>query len=75
MINTTKLQKIDGLLYALDEIRQYMKAAEWDAFSRYMQNKPYTLSADGRKCVLVDDFQMYIRLRTNALKKLKEKDL
>lgn len=68
MIDTKKLTLLDGLMYALDEIREKTSPEVWDAFSRYMQGKPFQYAATGQKCILASDLQLYIRIRSNALK-------
>jgi hypothetical protein len=72
MIDTSKLTLIDGLVYALDDIKTKLSTEEWDAFQRYLRNKPLTTTVDGRKAILRNDLQMYIRLRTNALKSINQ---
>lgn len=68
MINLKKLTIIDGLMYALDDIKATQTPEIWDAFSRYMEKKPFQYATTGEKCILAGDLQLYIRLRSNALK-------
>jgi hypothetical protein len=70
MINTDKLTLLDGLAYALEDIKATSKPEIYDAFSKWFGNKPHYLSSSGKKCILVADLQLYIRLRTNALQKI-----
>lgn len=69
MIDTNKLELLDGLGYALDEIKAKSKPDTWEAFSKWFGTRPHYLSQTGKKCILQADLQLYIRLRTNALKK------
>ena len=69
MISTEKLTLIDGLGYALDEIKQKNKGDEWDAFNKWFGTRPHYNSSNGQKCILSGDLILYIRLRQNALKK------
>lgn len=70
MIDTNKLTLIDGLGYALDDIKSHTTAEIWDAFSKWFGNKPHFLASNGTKCILSADLQLYIRLRANAIKNL-----
>jgi hypothetical protein len=69
MIDRAKLTLIDGLGYALAEIKKVIKPEEYSAFIKWFGNKPHYLSSAGTKCILSADLQLYIRLRSNALKK------
>lgn len=73
MIETNKLKLLDNLGYALDDIKEHLKPDVWDAFSRWFENKPHYLSISGKKCILANDLQLYIRLRQNAIKDLLKK--
>lgn len=67
-MDTNKLTLIDGLGYALDEIKVKINDEEWQAFSKWFNNRPPYISLAGTKCVHASDLQLYIRLRANALK-------
>lgn len=73
MVDTTRLTLIDGLGYALDEVKEKSTAEVWAAFSKWFGQRPHYLSSDGRKCILAADLQLYTRLRTNALKTINGK--
>lgn len=73
MIDTKRLTLKDGLGYALTEIQEKTTPEVWVAFTKWFGTKPHFLSSDGTKCILVHDLQLYIRLRANALKQIKEK--
>lgn len=68
MIDVNKLQLIDGLAYALDDLQTRLTAEQYVAFTKWFGTRPHHLATDGRKCILASDLQLYIRLRTNALK-------
>jgi len=68
MIDTTKLKLIDGLMYALEDIKGGNTPETWARFNAYIENKPFHYSSSGKKCVLAGDLQLYIRIRTNTLK-------
>lgn len=70
MINPDTLTLIDTLAYALDELKAKLKPDEYEAFIKWFGTKPHHLSSDGKKCILASDLQLYIRLRTNALKNI-----
>lgn len=73
MVDETRLTLIDGLGYALDEIKEKSTPEVWAAFNKWFGNRPHYLSTDGRKCIHKGDLQLYTRLRTNALKTINEK--
>lgn len=68
MIDPTTLPLVDQLAYALDDLKKKLTGGEYEAFNKWFGNRPYHLAQDGRKCILKNDLQLYIRLRTNALK-------
>lgn len=70
MIDIQRLTLLDGLGYALDDIEAHTTPEIWDAFSKWFGNKPHYMSTAGTKCILSADLQLYIRLRTNAIKNL-----
>lgn len=72
MIDIKRLTLLDGLGYALDDIKAHTTPEIWDAFTKWFGTKPHYLSQTGTKCILEADLQLYIRLRQNALNKLKE---
>jgi hypothetical protein len=73
IVELSKVELVDGLGYALDDLKAKMKPEEWDAFSKYIKEKPLQLASDGRQCIYEGDLQLYIRLRTNALKAIDKK--
>lgn len=72
VINIEKLTLIDGLGYALDDIKANTNADIFAAFSRWFENKPHYVSQGGKKCIHRGDLQLYIRLRTNILKEMQK---
>lgn len=69
MINIDKLQLVEHVAYALAEIEKKMTSDEWEAFNKYLRNKPLYTSPSGDKCIIKNDLQLYVRLRKKALQK------
>ena len=69
MINIESLQTVDNLAYDLDDIKNSINREEFEAFTKWLERRSTYLSTQGKKCILAGDLQLYIRLRTNALKK------
>lgn len=73
MIDTNRLTLIDGLGYALDDIKAHTSPEVYEAFIKWFGERPHYLSQEGKKCIHTGDLQLYIRLRNNALKRINTK--
>ena len=62
MINTKKLKLLDGLGYALQDIHDNTDIKEWKAFIKWFGDKPPYMATTGKKCIMANDLQLYIRL-------------
>lgn len=70
MIDVNRLTLIDGLGYALEDIKAHTSPEVFNAFTKWFGDRPHYLSQDGKKCIHSGDLQLYIRLRANALKRM-----